>query len=125
MKVTILLICTLLLFSSCDLKETFKRIQKLEFELQEEFNDPNISIDFTLSTEEDSSFYQVTFYEYDILDKTNAELKSKANLVYNFIVEKIGKNARLNYIEIRFTESDKDNAYSFTSFRYNKYDQSK
>lgn len=124
MKVTILLICTLLMTSSCDLKETLKRINQLEFELQEEFNNPNISGDFTLSTEEDSSFYQVTFYEYDILDKTNAQLKAKANSVYNFIIKKIGKNARLNYIEIRFTESTKDNAYSFTSFKYNKYDQS-
>jgi CO dehydrogenase/acetyl-CoA synthase gamma subunit (corrinoid Fe-S protein) len=122
MKRISFLICALLLFNSCDLKETFERIHKLESELKEEFKDPNISADFTLTNDEDSSFYQVSFYKYDIANKTNAELKARANKVYNFIIKKIGKNARLNYIEVRFTESEKDKAYSFTNFRYNKYD---
>lgn len=118
------LICALLLFNSCNLKETFERIHKLESELKKEFNDSNISVDFTLTTEEDTSFCQVTFYEYDIVDQTNEKLKTKANEVYNFIIERIGKNARFNYIDIRFTGSTKEKAKSFSNFVYNKYDRS-
>ncbi|MEN8817830.1 MAG: hypothetical protein ABF274_13295, partial [Nonlabens sp.] len=87
-------------------------------------NDPNISVNFNLTTEEDTSFCQVTFYEYDIAFQTNAELKAKSNSVYNFIIKKIGKNARFNYVEIRFTGSTKEKAQSFTKFVYNKYDRS-
>jgi len=116
-KITYFMII-LLSITSCKLAEKFEKLNKLEKELQQEFNHPNISISYSFGTEENDNFYQITFYEYDMADKTHSELKSKANLVNSYFDRKISNKADIDFKEVRYTESDSDDAISFVSFKF-------
>jgi len=108
----------LLTITSCNLAEKFEKLNKLETELKQEFNHSNISISYSLGTEENDNFYQITFYEYNMTDKTHSELKTKANLVNSYFNRKISNKANIDYKEVRFTESNSDDATSFVNFKF-------
>ncbi|WP_405207146.1 hypothetical protein [Aquimarina sp. LLG6339-5] len=116
-KIYILL---LLLFSiaSCNLKEQIQKIREINNELETEFKHDEIYCAFNFGTDEETDYFLISFYEYDLTNKTHSELETLAKEVKTFFVKRNPEYDDLDFIEIRFTKSNQENANSYVNFRF-------
>lgn len=118
MKKIYILLLIIITSTSCNLKETLQKIQSINTELEKEFNHSEISSSYHFGTEENDNYFQINFYQYNLADKTHLELETLAKKVSWFFQEKYPEYDNLDFIEVRFSESDKENADSFVNFKF-------
>lgn len=118
MKKVYILFLVCMISTSCNLKEALQKFQKINTELEGEFNHSEISSSYHFGTEENDNYFQIDFYNYNLADKTHSELEIKAKKVSWFFQEKHPEYDDLDFIEVRFTESDSENADSFVNFKF-------
>ena len=104
--------------TSCNLKETIQKIQRINAELEQEFEHSDISSSYNFGTEENDNYFQIDFHNYNMSDKTHSELESLANKVSDFFQEKHPEYDDLDFIEVRFSKSNEENTDSFVNFKF-------
>lgn len=104
--------------TSCNLKEKIQKISKINDELETEFKHDQIFSTFNFGTDEESNYFLISFYEYDLTNKTHSELETIAKKVKTFFKKNNPEYNNLDFIEIRFTKSDQETANSFVNFRF-------
>jgi hypothetical protein len=111
----------LLIFSittSCNIKEKLKKITKVNTELKQKFEHSEIYSTYNLGTEENDNYFQINFFNYELSEKTHSEMEILANEVNLFFRKKHPEYDNLDFIEIRFSKSDKENTDSFVNFKF-------
>ncbi|MEE4259596.1 MAG: hypothetical protein V2I62_07550 [Bacteroidales bacterium] len=110
------LILIFAILTSCNLKEKMQKMERINTELEKEFKHPEINSNYHFGTEEDDNYIQINFYSFDLSEKTHSELEKMANMVNQFFLERNPEFDDLDFIEVRFTKSDKKTANSFVNF---------
>ena len=118
MKKIYVLLLTFISITSCNLKEKLQKFQKINSDLETEFNHSEINTSYNSGTEDDDDYFQIDFYNYNIADKTHTELETLAKRVSWFFQENYPEYDDLDFIEIRFSESGKENSDSFVNFKF-------
>lgn len=118
MKKINLLILIITIVTSCNLKETIQKLGKISAELEKEFKHSEINSTYHFGTEDDDNYFQISFYNYDLTEKTHSELEELANKINDFFVKKYPEYNDLDFLEVRFTKSDETNADSFVNFKF-------
>lgn len=118
MKKYIILLLIFSISTSCNIKEKLEKITKVNTELKKEFKHSEIYSTYNFGTEEDDNYFQITFFSYNMSDKTHSELEKLANEVNLFFKKKYPEYDNLDFIEIRFNKLDKENSDSFVNFKF-------
>ena len=113
-----IIILSLILFTSCNLKESLNKNKEINDDLKVTFNHVNIKLSQHWSTDENEDYVLVTFYNYDLESNSYKELEKLSSKVIYRLIAKNTSYKKLDYIEVRFTNSvDTDSINSFTSFK--------
>lgn len=118
MKRTYILLLIFSIATSCNLKEKLQKIERINSELKKEFKHSEINSSYSLGTEENDDFFQINFYSYALSEKTHSELENIADKVHLFLIKKYPEYDNLDYIEVRFSKSNKENTDSFVNFKF-------
>lgn len=118
MQKLFLLIFIALSLHSCNLKEQIEKMNRINSNLETEFEHDNIDSTYHFGTEENDNYFQISFYEFDLTDKTHSELELLANRVQSYFVKKFPEFENLEFIEVRFSKSSEETADSFINFKF-------
>lgn len=113
-----ILILSLILFTSCNLKEELKKYEEITDDLKTTFKHEKIRLNQHWGTEENEDFVLILFYDFDLESNSFEDLeKLSSKVIYRLIAKNISYK-KLDYIEVRFTNSvDSGSINSFSSFK--------
>ncbi|MBW1294748.1 hypothetical protein [Aquimarina litoralis] len=120
MKKTYIFLSLLIVFTSCNFKERIQKIGTINDELQKEFKHEDIlcGFNFGIDDDDESNYFLISFYNYDLSNKLYSQLEIEAIEVKQFFLNRYPEYRELDFIEIRFTKLNQDNAHSFVNFRF-------
>jgi len=102
---------------SCNLDEKIEKMNKINSDLVNEFGHDDINSLHHWGTDDNDNYFQITFYNYNMSEKSYSELEELATEVRKYFIRQDYDFDDLEFIEIRFTKQDKSNADSFVIFK--------
>ena len=109
----------LFILGSCNVRETYAKLEKLKKDLSKNFNHENINTIISWGTGKDSNKISVEFLEFDMNDKKYEDLETMASKVRNRVLEINPEFKKLELIEVLFTkDKDIENPGNVTTFKF-------
>ena len=118
MKKICLMILLFTILASCDIGGMLQKMAEIDTGLTEEFDHTDILTTIHLGTKNNDDYIQIDFNRYPVAKKAHSELELLANEVSLYFKEKYPEYDNLDFLEVRFTKADKENAESFVSFKF-------
>jgi len=117
MKPKILLL-SLILLTSCNLKETFKKYDEINNDLKVTFSHNKINLNQHWGSDENDNYILITFYDFNLESKSYKDLEKLSDKVIYRVLAKNTDYKKLDFIEVQFTNQDKSKDLdSYISFK--------
>ena len=112
----LLLLCSLII--SCNLKEAFSTIEKIDSDLKEKFKHQDITTTLSWGTNDENNKITITFFNFNLDSLSYSELTTLASRIGSRVCRRNPDLKNIDNIEINFTkELIPDNPSEMITFK--------